>query len=101
MSNNLSNMINTIYRGNNHILQQIKSFNNFLFFEMQNIMNKSRGIIIISQKKYKKYQIYKNTEKDNFSIKLKRIFYTKPTLKELNEERKILTPDISRFKNLK
>uniref|UniRef100_A0A7S2TSD6 DNA-directed RNA polymerase subunit beta n=2 Tax=Lotharella oceanica TaxID=641309 RepID=A0A7S2TSD6_9EUKA len=101
MCDDFLNTISILYRGNNHILQQIRSFNNFLFFEMQNIINKSRGMIIISQKKYRKYQIYNNVEIDNFSIKLKRIFYTKPTFKELNnEKKKVLTPDISRFKNL-
>nr|BAS01416.1 DNA-directed RNA polymerase II second largest subunit [Lotharella vacuolata] len=99
MNNNLLNIINTLYRGNNHILQQIKSFNDFLSFQMQNIVNKSRGILIISQQKYKKTQI-NNMGMNNFSIKLKRIFYTKPIFKELNGGKKIMTPDISRFKNL-
>lgn len=100
MNNGFLDIINVLYRGNNHILQQIQSFNNFLSSEMQKIVNKSKKISIEYQKDYKRLQ-KKNLEVHDFSIKFIRIFYTNPTFKELNDKPKELTPAISRSRNFR
>merc|ERR1712146_525410 len=100
MDSNFLNIINILYRGKNHIIQQIQSFNNFLSLEIQNIINKNREIIIKAQTKYKKYQNYNDLESMEFSVKVRRIFYSKPNFKDFDGKIKRMTPSISRFKDL-
>nr|BAS01941.1 DNA-directed RNA polymerase II second largest subunit [Amorphochlora amoebiformis] len=96
--NDTFSLISLFFRCNGLVNQQKDSYNRFISYEIQRIVNRSPILSIKNIVDSKKYSISKKSI--HYRIKYSQIYFSKPILHESSGDNVILSPYISRIRNL-